>query len=301
MDAVLEIRRVTFAGMAVNLVIAALKFAAGAVWSSQALIADAVHSLSDLVTDVALLLGVRYWEAPADAEHPYGHGKIQALVTLFIGVMLAFVAYGLGEHAVRSFLAPRAGSPGLPACCVAALSILLKEWLFRWTRRVARRVKSPALEANAWHHRSDALSSVPVAVSVAVACFFPSFWWADAAGAMVVTVFILRVTWEIVHPALQELTDAGIDDKSVAVQRVAEHVPGVKEVHQCRARRYGGAFQADLHVMVDRSLSVIAAHDLGHSVKDAILRADIDVTDVIIHVEPYHESEPAPGDGQDAD
>lgn len=275
--------------MTVNLVIAALKFVGGVVWSSQALIADAVHSVSDLTTDIAVLLGVKYWEAPADDEHPYGHGKIQALVTLFIGVMLAIVAYELAKHAIQTFISGKKGCPGMVAFFIALVSIILKEWLFRWTKIVAKKVKSPALEANAWHHRSDAISSIPVAIAVALAFFFPKLWWTDAVGAMIVSIFILRVVWEIVHPALQELTDAGIDDKSAAVQRVAEGVNGVKEVHQCRARRYGGAFQADLHVMVDRSLSVIEAHALSHRVKDAILRADLDVTDVIIHIEPCGE------------
>lgn len=285
-DVVSDIRRVTCAGVVVNLVIAALKFAGGLVWRSQALIADAVHSVSDLLTDVAVIVGVKYWEAPADEEHPYGHGKIQALVTLFIGLMLAVVAYELAKDAVQTFLAGDRGSPGLPAFFVALASIVLKEWLYQWTRAVARRVKSPALEANAWHHRSDALSSIPVAVAVALAFFFPSLWWADAVGAVLVALFILRVVWEIIHPALQELTDAGIDDKSAAVLRVAEQVDGVREVHQCRARRYGSAFTADLHVMVDRSLSIVEAHDLSHVVKDAIINADLDVKDVIIHIEP---------------
>jgi len=285
-ERVAAIRRVTFAGVGVNLVLTAAKFVGGLVWSSQALVADAVHSLSDLVTDFALIVGVKYWEAPADEDHPYGHGKIQALVTLFIGGVLALVAFELGKHAVETFRAGGGERPGLLAFVMALVSIVLKEWLYRWTRRVARLVKSPALEANAWHHRSDAISSVPVAVSVALAFLVPSLWWADAVGAMIVSVFILRVAWEIVHPALQELTDAGIDDKSAAVQRVAEAVEGVREVHQCRARRYGGAFHADLHVMVDHNLSLVEAHGLSHRVKDAILASDLDVTDVIIHIEP---------------
>lgn len=285
-DAVREIRRVTFIGMAVNVAIAALKITGGVAWGSQALIADAVHSLSDLVTDVAVLLGVRYWEAPADDAHPYGHGKIQALVTLFIGATLAVAAFELGKHAVLTFGADSVGRPGLPAFLTALVSVFLKEWLYRMTRAAARRVKSPALEANAWHHRSDALSSVPVAAAVALAHFVPSLAVADAVGAAVVSVFILNIAWRIIHPALQELTDAGIDDKSAEVQRVAEGVNGVKEVHRCRARRYGGAFQADLHVVVDGSLSIVEAHALGHAVKRAITSAGLDVTDAVIHVEP---------------
>ena len=231
-EAANDIRKVTYAGMAVNVVIAVLKFVGGIAWNSQALLADAVHSASDMITDVAVIVGVKYWDAPADEEHPYGHGKIQALVTLFIGLMLAIVAFELGKHSVESFLEGDKGRPGMIAFAVAVVSVVLKEWLYRWTRAVAKRVKSPALEANAWHHRSDALSSVPVAIAVSLSYFVPSLWWADAAGAMIVALFILHVVWEIVHPALQELTDAGIDDKSVAVQKVAEGVAGVKEVHQ---------------------------------------------------------------------
>ena len=280
------VRRVTFAGMAVNVGIAALKGAGGMLCGSQALVADAVHSVSDLVTDVAVILGVRYWTAPADAEHPHGHGKIQALVTLFIAGALAVVAWELGAHAVRALLARAATAPGLPAFFCALVSVVSKEGLFHWTRLVARRVKSPALEANAWHHRSDAISSVPVALAVIVAHFWPSLAWLDAAGAVLVALFILHVAWEIAHPALQELVDAGIDDKSAQVAAVARQVPGVLAVHQARARRYGGAFQADLHVQVDAGLSIAAAHTLGHDVKHAIVHAGIDVNDAVIHVEP---------------
>lgn len=285
-EAANDIRKVTYAGMAVNVVIAVLKFVGGIAWNSQALIADAVHSASDMITDVAVIVGVKYWDAPADEEHPYGHGKIQALVTLFIGLMLAIVAFELGKHAVESFLEGDKGRPGMIAFAVAVVSVVLKEWLYRWTRAVAKRVKSPALEANAWHHRSDALSSVPVAAAVAVARIWPSLAWVDAAGAILVSGFILRVAWEIAYPALQELVDAGIDDKSAAVERLAKTVPGVIDVHKVRARRYGGAFSADLHVHVDPRLSVVEGHDIGHAVQDALLNSDLCVTDAVVHVEP---------------
>jgi len=281
-----RVRRVTCAGMAVNVGVAALKGVGGVVFSSQALVADAVHSLSDLATDVAVVWGVKYWSAPADDLHPYGHGKIQALVTLFIACALLAVAWGLGSAAVGTILRRDWAHPGLPAFALALVSVASKEWLFRWTRRVARAVKSPALEANAWHHRSDAISSIPVAVAVVVAYVWPSLAWLDAAGALLVAFFILHVAWEIAHPALQELVDAGIDDKSAAVARVAASVPGVLDVHRVRARRYGAAFQADLHVLVDSRLSVAAGHTLGHDVKHAVVAAGLDVTDVVVHIEP---------------
>ena len=283
---VAKVRRVTYVGMAVNIAIAVLKGWAGLAFSSRALFADAVHSLSDLMTDVAVILGVRYWTAPADNEHPYGHGKNEALVELFIALALVAVAYGLGAQAVQALVAGESAVPGLPAFFFALVSVLSKEWLFRWTRHVAREVKSSALEANAWHHRSDALSSIPVAIAVAVAHFFPALVWVDAAGAILVSLFVLRVAWAIAHPALQELVDAEIGDKSAAVAALARTVPGVLAVHKVRARRYGGAFAADLHVHVKADLSVAEGHALGHAVSDALLASDLGVTDAVVHVEP---------------
>ena len=281
-----KVRRVAYAGMAVNVAVAALKGFAGLAFASQALLADAVHSLSDLLTDVSVVLGVRYWTAPADEEHPYGHGKIEALVTLFIAIALAVVAYGLGSHAVKSFLAGETSVPGLPALYCALVSIFAKEWIFRCTRRVARSVNSKALEANAWHHRSDAISSVPVAVAVAAAHFLPCLTWMDAAGALVVSLFIVRVAWKIANPALQELVDADIDDKAGEVAGIARAVPGVVAVHKVRVRRYGGALAADLHVHVDGRLSVAEGHAIGHAVSDALTASGVGVTDAVVHIEP---------------
>jgi len=282
-----RVRRVTVAGLALNIALTVAKGTIGALASSQALVADAIHSLSDLVTDLAVLLGVKYWAAPADEDHPYGHGKIESLVTLFIALALVLVAWHLGSDAVRSLLAPeRAAAPGLVAFWVALASIVSKEALFRWTRRVARTVSSPALEANAWHHRSDALSSIPVAVAVAVAAIWPSLAWVDAVGALVVGVFILHVAWEIGRPALEELIDANNHAKAEAVAEVARHVPGVLAVHQSRTRRCGATFLADLHVQVASDLTVGAAHTLGHDVSRAIVAAGLEVSEAVVHVEP---------------
>jgi len=280
-------RLVTFAGMAVNVVTAVAKAAAGVMFSSRALVADAVHSASDLVTDLAVIFGVRYWVAPADECHPYGHGKIEALVTVFISAALAVVAWELGADAVRALAScERRDPPGVAAFLVAVVGIVLKEALFVWTRAVARRIKSTALEANAWHHRSDAISSIPVAAAVALSWLLPQLWWLDSVGALVVAAFVLHVAWSLAHPALQELTDADVESKAAAVAQVAAAVPGVKGVHKTRARRYGGLFQADLHIQVDASLSVAEGHAIGHAVKDAVVGAGIDVDDAIVHVEP---------------
>ena len=285
-ETVKAVQGVTYLGIAVNGTIAVVKGVGGVLFGSQALVADAVHSFSDLVTDIAVIVGVRYWSAPADDEHPYGHGKIEALVTLFIALALVAVSYGLASRAATSFLQGTLKVPQVSALALALVSIVAKEWLYRRTRIVARRVNSPALEANAWHHRSDAISSIPVAVAVAVARFFPQLVWVDAAGAVLVSLFILRVSWEIAKPALQELVDAEIGDKADAVKRLAQTVPGVVDIHKVRARRYGGAFVADLHVLVDPSLSVADGHRIGHDVKAALLASDLVVTDAVVHVEP---------------
>ena len=295
-DEVRAVRRVTFEGMAVNVAVAALKGAAGVLASSQALVADAVHSLSDLATDFAVVFGVKFWTAPADEDHPYGHGKIQAVVTLFIGAILLLVAWELGTKAVSDLRTPVKATPGHFALFVALVSIASKEILYRWTKSVAKRVNSPALAANAWHHRSDALSSIPVAIAVGVAHFFPNVGWVDTVGALVVSLFIVRVAWSILSPALSELVDSGAKEKTTVVYEIASAVEGVRTVHKVRAHRSGGGFHVDLHVKVDPCLTVAEGHSLGHAVQRAILSAGIEVTDAIIHVEPYFDAPSRPAD-----
>ena len=284
------VRRVTFAGILANVAIAAAKAVAGAMSSSQALVADAVHSASDLVTDLVIVFSVRHWAAPADEDHPYGHGKIESFVTLVISAALVFAAWELAGSAVMSLVRGKSDAkPGVVALAVALGSIVLKEIVFAVTRAAARRVKSTALEANAWHHRSDALSSIPVAAAVAAVWVFPALWWVDAAGALIVSAFVLHVAWKIAGSALQELTDAQIGSKADAVAAVAMKVAGVKGVHKPRARRYGPSFQADIHIQVDGSLSVAEGHAIGHAVKGAVVNAGLDVDDVVVHVEPWPE------------
>ena len=293
-DEIRAVRRVTLVGMAVNVALSALKAVSGWLAGSQALLADAVHSVSDLVTDFAVLLGVRYWTAPADDEHPYGHGKIQAVVAVAIGIALAAVAVGIGRTAVLRLLeVVGGGEPAVPsafAFWIAVISVVAKEAVYRRTLAVARRFRSSALEANAWHHRSDAISSLPVALALAVSYFVPSLAWADSVGALVVAVFILKAAWDVVRPAVEELMDAEMPGNSAEVARIAVGVRGVSGCHRVRTRRYGGVFQADLHIQVERSLSVGAGHAIGHAVRDAIRAAGIGVVDAVVHVEPVKEA-----------
>lgn len=284
-----DIRRVTIAGAATNVLLALAKLTGGILASSQALVADAVHSLSDLFTDAAIIVGVKYWVMPADKDHPYGHGKIEGAVTALIGVTVAVVAAEIAWDGVKTLVWGEPKVPGLAACCVALASVAVKEALYRWTHIVARRRNSPATEANAWHHRSDAISSLPVAAAVAAAHFWPSLKWLDAVGAVLVGGFILHVAWRIVKPAFEGLTDASCDEATADIERIALGVNGVRGVHHVRTRRYGGTIQADLHVQVDRNVSLVDGHAIGHDVKAAVLAAGIGVTDATIHVEPDDE------------
>ncbi len=295
-----EIRRVTCVGAVVNVLLSAAKLAAGIVASSQALVADAVHSLSDLLTDAAIVVGVRYWVMPADKGHPYGHGKIEGAVTALIGVVVAVVAIEIAWSGVKEIAWGEPKVPGLAAFFVAAASVAAKEVVYRWTHAVAKRRNSPATEANAWHHRSDAISSLPVAAAVAAAHFCPSLRWLDPVGAVLVGCFIMHVAWRIVKPAFMGLTDANCTEAAAAVESIALGVPGVRGVHHVRARRYGGSVQTDLHVQVDRRLSLVAGHAIGHDVKDAVLSAGLGVTDATIHVEPEDEGG-AGGGGVDSE
>ena len=281
-----DIRRVTIVGAVLNVLLALGTLAGGLLASSQALVADAIHSLSDLFTDAAIIVGVKYWVMPADKEHPYGHGKIEGAVTALIGVAVAVVAVEIAWDGIKTLAWGEPKVPGLAAFFVALASVVVKEVLYHWTHAVAKRRNSPATEANAWHHRSDAISSLPVAAAVAVAHFYPSLKWLDSAGAVLVGAFILHVAWRIVKPAFEGLTDANCDEATADIERIARGVPGVRGVHHVRTRRYGGTIQTDLHVQVDRSISLVDGHAIGHDVKAAVLAAGIGVTDATIHVEP---------------
>ena len=278
----------TLWGLGVNLALAGAKFVFGVVGRSQALVADGVHSLSDLVTDVAVLVGARFWAAPADAEHPHGHGRIETLVTTAIGILLGSVGVGLAYRAIQTLHADHASNPGASALAVACLSIVAKEALYRWTTSVGKRVRSSALVANAWHHRSDALSSLPVAVAVLGTWIWPSWGFLDQIATVIVSVLILHAAWEIVSPALRELIDAGATEQERrAMNELALETEGVEAVHKLRTRSIGPGLQVDLHVLVEPELSVREGHAIAGVVKERLLEQGPNVIDVLVHVEPY--------------
>jgi cation diffusion facilitator family transporter len=266
---------------------AALKFIVGFIGASQAVVADAVHSLSDTATDAAVLLGVRYWSAPADEEHPYGHGRIEAIVTAALGVTLTGVALGIGYNAIATVRAEHIKQPGWIAFIGAAASIIIKEIMYRWTLAVGRRARSAAVMANAWHHRSDALSSIPAAIAVVVALVHPDWAFIDHIGALVVSLFILHASWGILRPAFEELTDRGAPEYiRNRIEVLVMAMEDVEAVHAIRTRRMGFGICVDLHVIVDGKLNVREGHDISEAVKRQLLVNGPDVVDVVVHLEP---------------
>jgi cation diffusion facilitator family transporter len=281
------VRKVTWIGLLVNLFLAGLKFIAGIYGRSQALVADAIHSLTDLTTDIAVIAGSHYWSRPPDENHPYGHRRLETLVTVFIGVILIAAGIGIGWKAISTLQERQAAAPGWIAVFAALASIVCKESIYRWTAITGRRVKSPALAANAWHHRTDALSSLPVLIAVAGARIFPSWSFLDRVGAVIVSIFILHASIKIIWPGISELIDVGAPTETRRkIRDIALKNEGVLQVHDIRTRYISTSIQVDLHIVVEGLITVRKGHDIADDVRARIIDAIPEVLDVIVHVDP---------------
>lgn len=281
------VRTLTLMGLVVNLILSALKIAAGTFGASQAVTADGFHSLSDCVTDIIVLVGVKYWSMPPDANHPYGHQRIETVVSIVVGLALAATAVALGFDAVMSLSAPPTPPPDIIAFIAALISIVTKEALYQYTVRSAKKIRSSALKANAWHHRSDAFSSIPVAAAVIAIWIFPQFQFMDSIAAIAVSVFILHTAWKIVRPNLGQLTDEAAGREIVTrIEAVSKQVPGVEDVHAIRTRVVGADIFVDLHVQVNASLTIGQGHDIAREVKQTLKAANDSIGDVLVHIEP---------------
>jgi cation diffusion facilitator family transporter len=276
------VRKVTWVGLLVNLFLAGIKFIAGIYGRSQALVADAIHSLTDLTTDIAVIAGSHYWSRPPDENHPYGHRRLETLVTVFIGIVLISAGIGIGWKAISTLQERQATAPGWIAVFAALASIVC-----RWTAITGRRVKSPALAANAWHHRTDALSSLPVLIAVAGARIFPSWSFLDRVGAVIVSIFILHASIKIIWPGISELIDVGAPTETrKKIQDIALKNEGVMQVHDIRTRYISTSIQVDLHIVVEGLITVREGHDIADDVRARIIDAIPEVLDVIVHVDP---------------
>jgi cation diffusion facilitator family transporter len=280
-------RQITVAGLIVNLLLSVLKFVLGILGHSQAVVADAVHSLSDMLTDLLVLFGLKFWRAPADEQHPYGHQRIETVITLVISMLLTLVAFEIGWNAIERLGAPATSAPLTFAILGPLVSIISKEILFRKTRSVGKRIHSSALIANARHHRSDALSSIPALIAVLAASLDPQWAFLDSVGAVIVALLILKVVWEIAAPALSELSERGADNEDVRViATLAESVEGVCSIHRLRTRRLGAGWFVDLHALVDGGLSVREGHDIATRIQHLLLQEGPAIVDVTVHIEP---------------
>lgn len=292
-----EMRKVTLIGSVIDLLLGVFKILVGWVASSQSLIADGVHSLSDLATDFVVLYAAKHGSREADEDHPYGHGRIETLATAGLGVALILVAIGIAWDAVSRLFEPeRLFQPGIWALVVALLSVVLKEWIYRYTMRVAKRVRSPMLEANAWHSRSDAISSIVVVIGVGGTMLGLNYL--DAIAAVGVALMVAKIGWDLGWESLHELADRALEEERVAKIRTAIlAVDGVRHLHLLRSRKVGHEAQVDVHVQVDPWLSVSEGHMIAIAVEEAAKASLDEVTDVTVHIDPEDDEEAPPCEG----
>jgi cation diffusion facilitator family transporter len=282
---------VTLIGVAANAVLIAFKLAGGILGHSQGLIADAAHSVSDLFTDVVVLVGLKAGRKAADQDHPFGHARIETLSSGMVGIFLIGAALYIGTEAASSIYRHTECHPTWLALIAAGLSIAVKEALYRYTVRVGRRIKSPLIMANAWHHRSDALSSVAVFFGVGAARINPDWHVLDSYAALIVSLLILKVGIEILWGSIQELTDTAPRLEVLEeIRRCITAVDGVLGHHDLKVRSSGGQYQMEAHIVVKGSLTVIEGHGIAEEVESCLNKEIEDLNQVIIHVDPDRRS-----------
>ena len=292
MDRNEEIYRVTLWGGAVNVLLLVFKFVAGIMGHSAAMVADAVHSLSDFVTDIVVLVFVRISGKPEDKSHDYGHGKYETLASTFIALVLLLVAMGIVYEGTLKTLSwargERLEAPGLLALVAALLSIAMKEGVFRYTIAEARKLGSQALEANAWHHRSDALSSIGTAIGIGGAIFLGDRWTVlDPLASIVVGIFITKVSLDLLQGGIGDLMEHSLPDEvEQEILRLAGSVPGVENPHDLRTRRIGSHYAIEMHILMDGNIPLKVAHDRASEVEERLRRQYGEETHVVVHVEP---------------
>jgi len=278
--------RITLIGVLVNIGLATAQFLVGIIGHSQALVADGVHTLSDLISDVIVFLAIRQGSKEADREHPYGHSRFETVATVAVGVLLGVAAVGIVMRAIERLLEPgEIIVPTLSALIAAAVAVGAKEALYRFTIIVADRFDSSLLRANAWHHRSDALSSVIVLVGIGGSIAgIPAL---DSVAAIIVAMMIGRIGWRLGWEATQELVDTGLDEHQISeLKSAVMEVEGVEGLHMMRTRRMGGRALVDLHIEVDGEVSISEGHHISEKVRCFLLDNFEELTDVMVHIDP---------------
>ena len=292
MDRTKDIYRVTLVGSVINVVLLLFKFVAGIIGHSAAMLADAVHSLSDFVTDVVVLVFIHISGKPQDKSHDYGHGKYETLAMTLIGVALLLVALGIlnsGAMKIKLWLdGEQLEAPGTIALWAALLSVVLKEGVYRYSMIKAHQLNSPAVEANAWHHRSDALSSIGTAIGIGGAIFLGQRWTVlDPIASVVVGIFIVKVSVSLLRRGIGDLLEQSLPDavEEEILQLVAA-LPGLSKPHDLRTRRIGNHYAIELHILMDGNITLREAHDKASEVEETLKSHYGQETHVAVHVEP---------------
>ena len=285
--------RVTLVGSAVDLGLAVIKIIGGFFAHSQALIADGVHSLSDLATDITVIIASKHASREADADHPYGHGRIETLATVVLAVTMVAVAAGLSYDAIQRLMrADELVTPDAYALLIALISVIAKEAIYHYTLRIARQVDSDMLRANAWHSRTDALSSIVVILGVGGALL--GYPFLDAVAAIVVALMIAHIGFRMVWRSAQELIDAGLSRDHVRqIRELIRETEGVTSLHMLRTRSLGNSAMADVHIQVEPRLSVSEGHQISEEVRRRLIANVGRLTDVTVHTDP-EDDETAP-------
>lgn len=287
-----EIYKVTIVGSIVNFVLLAFKFVAGILGHSAAMLADAVHSLSDFVTDVIVLVFVRISNKPQDKDHDYGHGKYETLATAIIGILLLLVGFGIlwnGAFSIWAFMkGEQLESPGMVALIAALISILLKEILYQYTVIKGKNLNSQAVVANAWHHRSDAFSSIGTAIGIGGAILLGEHWRVlDPIAAVIVSFFIMKVAIQLLIPCVDELLEKSLPDEvEKDIEQALLSFPGVSEPHHLRTRRIGSYCAIEVHVRMDGGITLEEAHTTATAIEHKLKTMLGEGTLINIHVEP---------------
>lgn len=287
-----QINKVTWWGAAVNLLLTACKIMAGIFGRSAAMVADGVHSLSDLSSDAVVLIFTRISSKAKDRDHEFGHGKFETLATVIISLILIVVGAKLMSNGIKSINACLGGEvlprPGFIALIAAAVSIVSKEILYQWTAAVGRKTGSTAVMANAWHHRSDALSSIGALLGIGGAIILGDKWTIlDPITSCVISVAIIVVAVKMALPSLAELLETSLpEDIEKEIMDIASSVPGVNDIHELKTRRNGMSFIIDAHVVVNPDMTVVEAHDIATNVEEALCGRFGPETQTSIHIEP---------------
>lgn len=269
-----------------NLALSVLKIGFGILGQSAALIADGVHSLSDLASDLLVITAIKLGAREADFDHPYGHRRYETIATVALGVGLIIVAGGIAYDALERVRQPeRLLMPEFEAMAIAALSVLTNEWLYQYTKRIAKQTRSKLLLANAWHHRSDAVSSIVVIIGVAGVWI--GYEYADAVAAAIVALMIAKIGLSLVIQSVKELVDTSLPETLIReIRRVIKTTPGVRGIHLLRTRQMGEDAYIDAHIVVDARISVSEGHMIGDAVRQNLKTEFDDVIDVLVHVDP---------------